>query len=97
MDGMPTRQPLTASRITLGGDDYVIFELEPRRAPWPPALTASEREVAELVVDGCSNREIGDRRARSARTVANQVASIFQKLGVGSRAELMARFGGSRR
>jgi DNA-binding CsgD family transcriptional regulator len=35
-----------------------------------------------------SNSEIGRRRGTSGRTVANQMATIFRKLGVSSRAEL---------
>jgi DNA-binding NarL/FixJ family response regulator len=57
-------------------------ELEP--------LTESEQDIARLLLEGCSNAEIAQIRGRSLRTVANQVASIFRKLGVGSRAELAA-------
>jgi DNA-binding NarL/FixJ family response regulator len=58
----------------------------------PPALSTSERAVAALMLRGASNAEIAEARAKSARTVANQVASIFRKLGVRSRGELAARF-----
>lgn len=40
---------------------------------------------------GESNDDIARRRGTSPRTVANQIASIFRKHGVGSRAELVAR------
>lgn len=52
------------------------------------ALSASERIVVGLALDGKSNVEIGKARATSARTVANQLASAFRKLGVSSRREL---------
>jgi len=56
------------------------------RAPVDPAsLTATEREIFELVRRGLSNEEIARRRARSVRTVANQVASILQKTDSPSR------------
>lgn len=55
------------------------------------ALTTAEAEVARLAVGGLGNGEIARRRARSARTVANQLASVYRKLGVGSRLELAAR------
>jgi len=56
------------------------------------SLTRAEREVAFLIVDGLGNAEIGARRGGcSGRTVANQVAAIFDKLGVGSRLELVRR------
>lgn len=55
------------------------------------ALPAGQREVATLVLEGRSNREIAALRATSVRTVANQLAAIYRKLGVRSRAELAAR------
>jgi DNA-binding CsgD family transcriptional regulator len=53
-------------------------------------LTQAERDVIALIFAGCSNQEIGEARGTSARTVANQIQSIFRKLGVQSRAELVA-------
>jgi DNA-binding NarL/FixJ family response regulator len=54
-------------------------------------LTSAEREVALLVVDGLTNAEIGIQRHTSPRTVANQVAAVFRKLGVHGRLELIRR------
>ncbi len=54
------------------------------------ALTDAEYDVARDAIEGFSNAEIARRRGRSARTVANQLASIYRKLGVTSRAELAA-------
>jgi DNA-binding NarL/FixJ family response regulator len=54
-------------------------------------LSRAEREVVELLLSGASNAEIARQRGTSARTVANQAASIFRKLGVGSRMELAHR------
>lgn len=54
------------------------------------ALTAAESEVAALVLAGRRNAEIAAARGTSLRTVANQVASVFRKLGVGSRLHLTA-------
>ncbi len=55
-----------------------------------PELTAAERAICQLVLEGRSNAEIAAARARSARTVANQLRSIFTKIGVASKAELVA-------
>jgi DNA-binding NarL/FixJ family response regulator len=55
------------------------------------AFRPSERAVAEAIVDGLSNAEIARTRGTSQRTVANQVASLFQQLEVQSRAELVRR------
>ncbi|CAG1772079.1 partial Putative HTH-type transcriptional regulator, partial [uncultured bacterium] len=53
-------------------------------------LTSAEREIVVLVLRGLSSQAIADRRATSVRTVANQLASIFKKLGVSGRGELTA-------
>jgi DNA-binding CsgD family transcriptional regulator len=53
-------------------------------------LTASEREVAVLASAGLSNAEIARARHVAVRTIANQLASIYQKLEVGTRVELIA-------
>lgn len=55
-------------------------------------LTAAEEFVARGVFDGKSNDAIARERGTSPRTVANQVASVFRKHGVSSRAELVARY-----
>lgn len=62
----------------------------PLRASALSELTEAESEVLELVLQGLSNRAIAERRGTSRRTVANQIQSSFRKLGVSSRAELMA-------
>ncbi len=53
-------------------------------------MSRREREVAELVGNGMSNRAIGERLSISERTVEHHIASVFNKLGLRSRAELMA-------
>ena len=54
-------------------------------------LTSAEREVALLALAGKSNNEIAEARHCSVRTVANQLQSVFRKLGIRSRAELAAK------
>jgi len=54
-------------------------------------LTSAEREVALLALEGKSNHEIAEARHCSVRTVANQLQSVFRKLGIRSRAELAAK------
>jgi len=53
-------------------------------------LTTSEQDVAALVADGLSNREIAARRVVSIRTVESQMAAIRSKLGVTRRSEVAA-------
>jgi DNA-binding NarL/FixJ family response regulator len=51
-------------------------------------LTPREREVARAVVEGHSDREIGDRLFLSHHTVRQHVKQIYRKLGVASRVAL---------
>jgi non-specific serine/threonine protein kinase len=53
-------------------------------------LTPRERQIADLVVEGLSSREIADRLFIAKRTVDSHVEHIFAKLSVGSRAQLAA-------
>jgi DNA-binding CsgD family transcriptional regulator len=55
-------------------------------------LTPSEREVVAAVLRGVSNAALARARGVSLRTIANQLASAFSKLGVRSRSELAARW-----
>jgi DNA-binding CsgD family transcriptional regulator len=54
------------------------------------ALSAREHEVAELVADGRTTRQIAERLAISERTVETHLQSIFRKLEVKSRIQLAA-------
>lgn len=56
-----------------------------------PSLTDAEREVTLLLMSGASNAEIAKARGCAVRTVCNQVQSLFRKLGVSSRTELVAK------
>ncbi len=55
-------------------------------------LTAREREVLGLVVQGAPNKRIAQRLDLSLHTVKRHVANILGKTGALSRAELIARF-----
>ena len=52
------------------------------------ALTAREREIAELVAAGRTNREVADQLVLSPRTIEAHLRNIYSKLGVRSRVEL---------
>jgi DNA-binding CsgD family transcriptional regulator len=65
----------------------------PRKRPqlgWE-SLTPTERQVVDLVVEGLSNPQIGERLFVSPRTVQTHVAHVFTKLQVSSRAQLAAQ------
>lgn len=54
----------------------------------PPVLGSREADVARLVAQGLSNKEIGMRLFISDRTVESHVRSILNKLGVSSRVQI---------
>jgi DNA-binding CsgD family transcriptional regulator len=58
------------------------------RAPGGAELTATERRVAELVAEGCSNREVAAALFVTPRTVEWNLTKIYAKLGIRSRSEL---------
>jgi DNA-binding CsgD family transcriptional regulator len=61
-----------------------------RHSP-PDELTASESRVAELAASGLTNREIAQAAFMSIKTVEANLARVYRKLGIHSRAELGAR------
>jgi DNA-binding NarL/FixJ family response regulator len=57
-------------------------------------LTPTERRVAELIVDGKTNREFADPLFLSIKTVEANVSRVLAKLGVASRREVASRLVG---
>ena len=55
-----------------------------------PSLTPTEHTVTDLVAEGLSNPQIGERMYISHRTVQTHLAHIFAKLDISSRAQLAA-------
>jgi len=53
------------------------------------ALSPSERQVLDLVIDGTSNKSIAGQLDLSVRTVENRRRGIFQKMNADSVAELV--------
>ena len=94
--GLAARVPDEALRTTL-------LAAAEREVPLPPAsvsaeavadlespLTKREREVATLLTEGLTNREIGERLYLSEWTIATHVRNILAKLGLSSRTQIAA-------
>jgi len=56
-------------------------------------LTAREREILRLILQGASNKDIAGKLFVSASTVRNHIYNIYQKLHVGNRLELINLIG----
>jgi len=60
-----------------------------KSVPRAALLAKREDEVAGLVAEGLSNREIADRLGLSEHTVSNYLFRIYEKLGISGRVELV--------
>lgn len=88
----PGSEPAVTAPLTVGGE--MLHVLSWARSGWTrllDGLSVSERDIAAALTSGQTNGQIAHARGTSSRTVANQVASVFRKLGVSSRAELISK------
>jgi DNA-binding CsgD family transcriptional regulator len=85
--------PESLAKFSLPEGDLLLFSALPARFAshdWGK-LTPAERLVAQAAADGLSNEAIAAAHGKRAHTVTNQLSSVFRKLGIGSRAELVTR------
>lgn len=75
----------------IDGDRYYLVR---RRTPSEDSaisLTSREQEIAQLIAEGLPNKIIGKQLGISPWTVATHLRRMFGKLGVNTRAALIAR------
>jgi pimeloyl-ACP methyl ester carboxylesterase/DNA-binding CsgD family transcriptional regulator len=70
--------------------------LRPSRRPAAPTLTPRQREVAALIAEGLTNREIAARLVLTERSVESHVDRIRIRLGVRSRTQVAVWMTGQR-
>lgn len=83
--GAPPGLMLEPTEAALEGAVVLSFPVVAARPREP--LTRAENEVLAAVGRGLSNHEIARERGVAMRTIANQLAEVFRKLGVRSRLE----------
>ena len=62
--------------------------IETRGSPSSRPLSKREEEIAHMVAEGFSNRQISERLDLSEHTIKNYLFRVFEKLGVSTRVEL---------
>lgn len=96
LKGVPGHQLVYAVRAVTEGEVFVSAPLagailhEMTRAPVVDPLeelTEREREVLQLVGEGLTNREIGEKLYLAEKTIKHYMTSVLQKLHVRSRVE----------
>jgi two-component system response regulator NreC len=90
---------VSAITVLMRGDMYVDPSLlrglvDDSESKTPPdnlaeSLTPRELDVLGLIVQGYTNRQIGEELSISIRTVEGHRANLYDKLGAGSRADLV--------
>ena len=97
--GIPALELEIQAGKRMSTDEAVAFALDekkPARREAPvdakkvTPLSKRELEIARLIADGMSNKEIASRCFLSERTVETHASNILNKLGVNSRVEVAA-------
>jgi DNA-binding CsgD family transcriptional regulator len=98
-DAAPIAPPpgLRVYRTRVRDTEYAVLAIPLERDALGEKLTNAERQVLALACQGLSNEAVAARRGTSPRTVANQLQSIYRKLGIVSRLELARGTAVSRR
>jgi len=77
--------PEAASRVMRRMRDQAVRVVDPLAG-----LTEQERRILELIGEGLTNRQIGERMFLAEKTVKNYVSALFAKLGMERRTQAAA-------
>lgn len=87
----PTGVRRKLAEATLAGERFLVGASPLISTKHLTNLSDTEYDILGLLIAGSTNADIAERRGTSENTVANQVQSIFRKLSVRSRGEMVAR------
>jgi len=79
------------SRIEFNGEGFWVVSVVRPDLQFPVPLSEAEAAVVRELLAGRSHAQISNLRATSRRTVANQLATVFRKLGVSGRGAVVHR------
>jgi len=82
-------QPSVSVHAWRSGSELIVSAETPGRQ-FEPLLSPGEWQVARLCIEGMSHVQMALTRGTARRTVANQLASIYQKLRLSGRSALRA-------
>ncbi len=85
---------VAGGRILL--DERVLARRKAMHHDPTETLTPTEKKVLELIGDGLSNREIGERLGLAEKTVKNHVTGLLSKMGFRRRTQAAAWVAGHR-
>ena len=89
--GFESHDAVTVAWLQVGDERLAVLSYPATpRGEGLEELTPAEREVAQGVFEGLSNRQIAERRGCATATVANLLSAVYTKLGLSSRSELVS-------
>jgi DNA-binding CsgD family transcriptional regulator len=88
----PAPEGVEITEFCVGDQRYALLSLPATTSPFPGGLTEAEWLIGLMALAGHSNATMATMRGVAPRTIANQLASLYRKLGVSSRGELAARW-----
>lgn len=86
VDAAATARPVQRDAVPAGPDGPAVLD----------GLAAMERQVASLVMEGATNREIAARLFVSVKTVEATLTRVYRKLGIRSRVDIVRLAAGRR-
>lgn len=77
------------TQIEQGGTHYWIVSVPRLEDAVAHAVTRTELKIVKLVVEGLTHQQMALEHGSSPRTVANHISSVFHRIGVSGRSELL--------